>query len=207
MQIIYIRKMAGILNFKKCRYSFLIIIILISCRDNNNIKRTIEQDFIEKNFLVIVDTLAYRHGSLRPIPIESNQKHSIFDKELSVFLNNKIGFDADIMQDFDSFFNKNPYLKKEFYDCLKEAPYVELTIDSSFSKRIGNYNIITNMDDINKNMQNVGGVKIKNFKIVDDKAFLVVEKTDGNYPIGIVMFFFKEKNSWRKIKEEILYQS
>lgn len=199
--------MAGILNFKKYRYLFLIIIILISCRDNINTNKIIEQDFIETIFLGIVDTLAYKQGSLRPIPIENDLKQDMFDKELSVFLNNKIKFDADIMQDFDSFLKKNPYFKKEFYDCLKEAPYVELTIDSSFSKRIGNYNIITKMVDINKNMHNVGSVKIKNFKIVDDKAFLVVEKTDGNYPIGIVMFFFKEKNNWRKIKEEILYRS
>lgn len=197
--------MAGNLNINSVIKLFIIILLFTSCEKDYNL----QQKFIENNFLTIIDTIAYQQGSFRPLPPLPNKtvEDVVLYSNLSVKLFDSIVYNERIQKEIDYFFNQNRDLKIAFQDVLNNINYLEFSINTDFSKKIGKYHIFLNEEYENKSYKYVGEIKIQNFKINKDKAFLIVSKSVGHSRIVFIKLFIKEKGYWKLVKKEALFES
>jgi hypothetical protein len=191
------KKMDGNLNINRIIKLFIIAIFFTSCENDCNV----EQKFIENNFLTIVDTLAYQHGSFRP-PLSNKAIKATPYSNLCIRLVDTIGHNNSVQKYIDSFFAENKDLRIAFQDVLNSTNYSEFIIDSNFPRKIGKYHISLNEKYIDKSNKYVGKIEIQNFKISKDKIILIVSKSVGYSKIVFIELFRKEKGDWKLIKKE-----
>lgn len=197
--------MAGVLKNNKVIRIILIFCLLTSCK--HKVKN--QEEFIKENFINIVDTIAYKYGSFRPLPPLPNDTINEIHhySNLSIKLNDTIHYESVLQKEIDNFFNSNDKLKMQFQDVLNEESYSNLTLTSKFPNKIGRYHIFLNKTYEDKKIKYAGEIQISNFKITKDKAFLIVTKSFQNSMIAYIVVFLKEDNHWRIIKREPLFVS
>ncbi len=192
------KTMAKISNSKWIVFVLLIICLFVAC-DN---KRNFEQEFIEDNFLKIVDTIAYGKGAFISLPNDT-----IRYSDLSVKLIPKISYNKKIDEFTLSYFEENRALKKIFEDALTKGNYSKFSLDSTFPKQIGKYHIFFNANEEDKTIKYAGRIDIENLKVYKDKAMLVLSESIGHYGVTSLVLLIKEGDCWKVIKREVLFQS
>lgn len=197
--------MVGNLNIK--RYlGCLVVILLISCKNENTVGTY--KTIIEDNFLGIVDTMAYRYGSFRPLPPvlgaeERFNNHSL----ILISINGKIVYDVYNERYIKDFLKQNTTFKNEFENLNNDQQYAVFSIEKKFPRKIGKYLLSFNLNKIDTTHQYGGHLEIKNFKFSDDLGFLLIEKSEGKSMICFIVLFKKINNEWKIIKREVLYES
>lgn len=203
MLIPYIKKMVGVL--KNNISIFILLCLFLSCDE----KVIDNSEFIENNFLKIVDTVAYRYGAFVLPPPSS--KDTIIKvpsyTNLALELNNDIKYNEKINQDVLFYFNLNKKIKTEFKDLLKNGSYSKFSLSKNFPKKIGKYSIFFEKSKVNKKIKYAGRIDINNFKIYRNKAFLVLTESVGKCERTYLLLFEKNNNNWIILKKEILYVS
>lgn len=181
----------------KCIFS-LLIMVSISC--NNKVK--LEQQFIEENFLEIVDTLAYNTGTFVPL-----EKDTIKYPELALKFSQKIDYNKKVDEITTGFLEENKQLKLMFQSVLKHGNHSTISLDSNFPKKIGKYLIYFNESEIDKKVKYAGRIDIENLKIYKDKAILILSETVERYGTTYILFLVKEHDKWKVLERKVLYQS
>lgn len=199
--------MIGILNIKldmkknilnKKSIFSLLIIVFLSC--TNKVK--LEQQFIEENFLKIVDTLPYDTGTFVAL-----EKDTIKFSELALHFSQKIDYNKKIDEITTGFFEDNKQLKSIFQSVLEHGTNSEYFLDSNFPKKIGKYRIYFNENQIDKKIKFAGRIDIENLKIYNDKAILILSESVQRFGTTYIVFLVKEKGEWRVLERKVLYQS
>jgi len=203
MQMNLVKKMAGILNIR----TFLILIIAFNifsaCKSKDE---NYPQMIIEDNFLRIVDTFAYKYGTFRPLAVNpraiSDSLNSLYP-ELSIYLYKKVENNNIVENEIRNFL-KREKLDNRFNELINDE-YSVFTFNSTFSKKIGRYNISFDSIKYSK-IKYAGEVKISNFKISNDLGYFVVQLSDKKESqIGLIVIMEKINNKWIIIKREMLY--
>ncbi|TPG44095.1 hypothetical protein EAH81_05985 [Flavobacterium pectinovorum] len=171
--------------------------MLVSC-ENQNLK---SQLFLEHNFLKIIDAEAHPEGfTQRKITKLKKSEKTIIQ------LDPKIAYNEDADELLVDFFDKNPFYKDQFKDLIYDISYNEFSIDHKFAKQIGGYSIHFNSSRATDEPRdkNTERFAVKNFKSFDNKAMLVLSKTENKHIIVSVLLFVKNKSKWAIVKREIL---
>lgn len=198
MQVQNIKNMNGILKNSFKGVIVLSFFILFSCNNDKNL----EQDFIENNFIEIVDTLAYGTGSFINLP-----KDTIKYSKLAVKFHPKIDYSAEVESIVNQYFKENRKTTLNYDDLLKKGTYSNFLLNDSFQKQIGKYIIFTNDKEIDKNIKYAGRVDFQNMKIYKDKAFLVFYKSLEKQSVAYILLFKKENDNWKLTLKDVLFQT
>ena len=179
---------------------FLQLYTLNSCRKSESANY---YEIINKYFLKIVDTTAYKYGLLIPAPNDSflntkNRKLIIFVqsdfKEPSSFekdVKNIIKMEA--MTEFDDF---------SFYSSINK-----LKVDVPKIINTGRYSLSTDSAYANNQSLIVGSVAFFNPYISGDRAIFLVSIFSGLKSGRTMVFFFKkERKTWNIVKSDIIEQ-
>jgi hypothetical protein len=175
----------------------LLIAMTISCSK----EATFEQQFIEDNFLKIVDTLPYSTGTFVSLP-----KDTIAYSDLAVNLTPEINYNKKMEEFVLSFFEENPDLKKVYLDVLEKGKYSKFPLDTTFPKQIGKYHLFPEVPKENK-LKYAGRIDIENLKIYNDKAILVLSESVDHFGVTYILLLKKEGNKWKVFRRETLMQS
>lgn len=190
--------MIKILKRKRIIVATLIAFMFVAC----DYKHNFERKFIEDNFLKIVDTAAYKKGTFISLP-----KDTIRYSNLSVNLIPKITYNKKIDEFTLSFFDENSDLRIMFQDVLSKDSYSEFSLNSDFPNQIGKYHIFFNKNEEDSKIKYAGRIDIENLKIHNDKAILILSESIEHYGVTSLILLIKEKNQWKVIKREVLFQS
>jgi hypothetical protein len=174
------------------------LILFIKCVD----KKQPKQKFIEENFLKIVDTLAYSRGAFITLP-----KDTIKYSKLSLKLSKEINYNPRVDEFILEFFKKNKELKKNFEEVILVNEKKETLIDETFPKKIGKYHIYFDKKDIDNSIKYAGLIGFTNLKIKNNKAFLIFSESVEHYGKSYIVLLIKDKNNWKVVKKELLWQS
>jgi hypothetical protein len=175
------------------------LLLFIACAN----KTDLNQKFIEDNFLKMVDTTAYITGSFRKPPNSLKKK-----LKLLVELNPEINYNKDIDDLVINFFKNNTEYEAMFKNLINDdIPYCEFLLDEKFPKKIGKYSINFKDSKLKNSSDYVGMVDIQNFKISQNKAMLVLSKSEEKSSITYIVLLIKDANKWKIIKTETLSQS
>jgi len=185
-------------NLKLKQIVFLLIMITVSCTN----KTKLDQQFIEDNFLEIVDTLAYSKGTFVSLP-----KDTIRYPELAVRFSQKIDYNKKVDEITTGFFEDNKQLKLMFQSVLDHGINSEISIDSNFPKKIGKYRIYFDEKEIDDKIKYAGRIDIENLKFYKDKAILILSESVERYGTTYVVFLVKENGKWRVLERKVLYQA
>lgn len=173
-------------------------LIIFGCSEKNDIRQT----FVEQNFLIIVDTLAYNTGSFVTLPSDT-----ISYPALSVELSKNISYNDKVEKIILNYFDKNVKLKKTFDDVLEIKDEQEIILSSNFPNKIGKYNIFLEKVNRDKNIKYAGAIGINNLRIKENKAVLVLSEYVEHYGNTYIVLLVKENNQWRVFKRDLLWQS
>lgn len=202
-----IKRIIGILKINTGIAFITIFSTLTSCKGKHEEDINFQQKIVEDNFLQIVDTFAYKFGTFRPLlPEPNHQADENSYSKLFVYLDKTVTNDKFIHDEVKSYF-KNTKLNNNFVELINLEQYSNFTFNSEFSKQIGKYFI--SFDSINPSkIQYAGKVVIKNFKILEDVGYFVVELSNGDKSeIGFIVVIKKINDKWVIVKREPLYQS
>lgn len=176
---------------------FLIIMIVVSCKKEVKL----EQQFIEDNFLEIVDTLAYKDGTFISLP-----RDTLAYSDLAVNLIPKINYNKKMEEFVLSFFEENPNLKATYKNVLLNGKYADFNLDSTFPKQIGKYHLFFDQQKSNK-LKYAGRIDIENLKIYGDRAILVLTESVDQFGVTSLLLLKKEGNKWKVFRRETLMES
>jgi hypothetical protein len=197
--------MIGILNIRTCLILVFLTSIASGCKDED---RNRPQKIIEDNFLTLVDTFAYEHGSFRPEAPDPRTKvidNPKYYPELSIFIDKK-SENSKIAENEIHGFLKRENLDNKFNKLMYEKP-TYFTFDTTFAKKIGRYNISFEPKK-QKKIKYAGEVVFSNFKVSSDLGYFVVELSDGVYDsIGFIVLIEKRNGKWVVTKREPLYRT
>lgn len=200
-----IKKMIGILNIRTCLVLIFLTGVFSGCKDE---ERNRPQKIIEDNFLTLVDTFAYEHGSFRPLGPDPRSKVTNKPKyypELSIFIDKK-SENSKIAENEIHVFLKKENLDSKFNTLMYEKPSYFI-FDTTFAKKIGRYNISFEPKKSTK-IKYAGEVVFSNFKVSSDLGYFVVELSDGVYnSIGFIVLIEKRNGKWIVIRREPLYRT
>lgn len=174
------------------------LLIIFGCSEKSNI----EQTFIEQNFLIIVDTLAYNTGSFVTLPSDT-----ISYPALSVELSKNISYNDKVEKIILNYFDKDVKLKKTFDDVLDMKDKQEIILNSNFPNKIGKYSVFLDEANRDKNIKYAGAIGINNLRIKGNKAILVLSEYVEHYGNTYIVLLIKENNQWRVFKRDLLWQS
>jgi hypothetical protein len=197
-----IKKMVGILNIRTCLILIVIFNIFSACKNKEENR---PQKIIENNFLKIVDTFAYKHGTFRPLAPNPRSVSESLDSypQLSIYLYKKVENNKVNETEIKNFL-KREKLDSKFKEIISDE-YSVFTFDSSFLKKIGRYNISLDTIKTSK-IKYAGEVKFSNFKISDNLGYFVVQLSDGkDSQIGLIVVIEKRNGKWIIIRRETLY--
>lgn len=180
--------------FHKYKIFLLLTFTLFSC-ENHNLKG---QQFIEHNFLSIIDPMA----GTSQTPLRQRDE-PVGDKKI-VLLNQNIVYNENMDDLLFTFFGNNPSYREQFNDLLYTVSYDEFSIDRTFAKQIGKYSINVNSRD--NDTKNTESIAVENFKSFNNQAMLVLSTVKDKKKVFSILLFRKTKGRWQIIKREILAQ-
>lgn len=200
--------MDGILNNNRVIVLITILCILISCKDKHE-SAEVKQKIIEHNFLEIIDTIAYKYGTFRPLPpIPGSKKETLYlHPKLFVYLCKKVTNKSSLEKKIKDFFKKTKLYDNKYDNLISNNENADFTFDSKFPKKIGKYRI--SFDTLNPTrIKFAGKIVISNFKIDKSLGYFIVELSDGpKSEIGFVIVMEKINNKWVITRRELLYMS
>lgn len=200
-----IKKMVGILNIRIYLAFIVLVSVFSGCKDS---EKNRPQKIIEDNFLTLVDTFAYEHGSFRHVGPDPRSKVQNVVKhypELSIFISKKIGNSNIAENEIHGFLQREKLDSK--FDELTNEKQSQFVLDTTFPKKIGRYNISFEPKKPTK-IKYAGEVAFSNFKISGNIGYFIVELSDGeDSSIGFIVLIEKIDDIWKIIKREPLYRT
>lgn len=196
--------MDGILSIKKIIGGILICLSIISCQKNYES----EQKIISDNFLLLVDTIPYSYGSLRPMAAAPGQKleRKRYEK-LSITVVDSVNYIEEYNGPLNSVLKVRPDLRKSYSEYFSSKSYENFKLDSAFPKKIDRYNILLNEEYKGAELKYVGKVQFSNLRRNGDKISMIVILSVRSSVIAHLVLLKFENNKWKLVRRELLFVS